>query len=174
MGPLIIDTVIDLPRGDRRKQHQFLSEMFLTAGQDRDFVWLKARDNYNKEFALVRKNDAVVAPIHHNDTIEFSVELFPCFKRNGKRVFITDEDQRTDFIIRCMSEHAGVVVEPFSIQMEELRDRYERDNLRIPFKTVIYQGRGQVVDLFKFVTAMKNGIHARKAYGCGMILANKI
>ena len=98
-------------------------------------------------------------------------------KDEGKRVFLTNEQERADWFSRTLRKvGAEVIVQNQSPEIKIFGLKTDKDSgkeHRIHAKAVTYTGALRVLDSEKLWDAFCNGIGREKAYGCGLLMLMK-
>lgn len=89
--------------------------------------------------------------------------------RNSRRVALTGDDERLDWLIR-RGEAGGFAV-GHDLRIDPLRPFEEagRRRDRIYVRSARYEGVLRVTDAERFRTSLREGIGPAKAYGCGLL-----
>lgn len=124
---------------------------------------------------------AVELPLRDGQVLRFRLVANPSFKKDGKRhAYYKETDQRRWLETKgtgCKEKKRpslGFQVLEMDIQKDGNQHGYSRsDNAgkrhKLTLHTVQFDGRLQITDANKFITAVQTGIGPAKAFGCGLL-----
>jgi len=115
--------------------------------------------------------------VAEGDAIVFDMVVSPQHEVNNRRVFISNADERTDWVTQKLDNnglHCTAIVENEhgDIRFSKRQKDKSIRNIRIPCSQ--YTGYGVVTDKTAFLDLLKNGIGKNKCYGTGLMMASRV
>ncbi len=140
--------------------------VLVQAQEPADWSVLEALPNYLKGSAETRD----ISPegwLQPKQCYRFRLFANPTVTRDGKRLGLVTEEAQLTWLARQGERHGFTVEAALVTSSEQLRSR--KQDSRISVLQACFEGRLRVQDPAALASALRSGIGAGKAFGCGLL-----
>ena len=139
----------------------------IIVNKDEIYLYIQSHDKFNldniDQVGLMFVKTFTIDTLQNTSYI-FDVQVFPHVTKNGKKMFITNLNDRFTWLKNQFAKNGITLLEC---------DEYKRANVNVKTKHIIttyYRGRIKVDDSEKAFMLLSQGLGRLKNYGCGLIL----